>query len=311
MPPLTGWEVTRTWDGNIRQAGVKGPARHNEHLDNAQGFITRAVVLATYFTEEDSRNGFVEGKQRTVSCDVRTYGRHMRELFKVPVLQKEQGLFDEDIYIPRHARQHIDGGDMLGRASEKSPPTPAEKLDGDHVLIGFLDNDPQQPVVLPFVMPHPRSNYAPKAVDGRIRRIRHNGTSMEFDKNGNFTIDARGAAKEILGPRGTEESNSGIGGKVLLITKDGSGKLTSVHLNEKAQVLLGSDPATPSTEPVVLGNVDKQLMAQLFIALSNLRMVNGAGVTSPPLNILEFKAIFDRFAAGDPYSDFIFARKSN
>ena len=179
------------------------------------------------------------------------------------------------------------------------------------MLIGFLDNDPNQPVVLPFVMPHPKSNCAPVAVQGHVRRIRHNGTVMEFDNAGNFTIDARGAAKEILGDRGQEESNSGIGGKVLWITKDNNGNQTSVHLNEKAQILLGSNPNTPSTEPFTLGNVIKSIMNDVLnTAMSNLKMGTAVGPTSPPLNLPEFLLANQRFQTNEHSSDFIFGRKT-
>jgi hypothetical protein len=243
MGSETGWEVQEDEDGSIIQSGVhRRPANNHHDVRNAMGWITRGVVLATYSADEDTRNGWTS-KQKSVLCDVRTYGRYSRFLDKVPMLQTGHGLWDTDIRIPRSSRGTTTGADLVGQpvpGEAQKGPTPADILDGDHVLIGFLDNDPTQAVVLPFCLPHPNSNYRPTASEGHIRRIRHQGTLFEIDREGNLTIDGRGAAKEQLGANGTEVSNSGTGGKLLFITKDGSGKVTSIELNAQGQVMLGA-----------------------------------------------------------------------
>jgi hypothetical protein len=305
----TGWELMRSYDGNLIQSGVRSrPGTAYQDLSNTMGWMTRAVVLAVYFSDQDTRNGWVKGLQRTVLCDVRTYGRYSRFLAKVPVLQHVQGLHDQDLYVPRPSRINIEGGDAVGQPSGKTPPTSAEKLDGDHVLVGFLDNDPNQPVVLPFVMAHPKANRPPTAADGRQRRIRFQGTLLEFDQNGNFTVDATGAAKEELGPGGAEVSNSGTGGKVLWKTKDALGRLTSVHLDNLGRILLGSDPNVPATEPIPVGNVLKAWQERILNLIIAHTHGTGVGPSSTPLNAVQFTTEKGRIA--EHLSDFIFGKKT-
>ena len=95
------------------------------------------------------------------------------------------------------------------------------------------------------------------------------------------------------------------------ITKDGSGNQTSVHLNEKAQILLGSNPNTPSTEPFTLGNVVRSIMDDVLNkAMTNLKVGTAVGPSSPPLNLPEFLAANLRFQTNEHSSDFIFGRKT-
>ena len=92
-------------------------------------------------------------------------------------------------------------GETVGSptASATQALTPAEKLDADHVIVAFLENDTGQPVILPLTAGHPAAA-AIKASGGRVRRIRHHGTAIDWDASGNLTLDARGAAAEEPDP---------------------------------------------------------------------------------------------------------------
>jgi hypothetical protein len=317
---LTGFEVMETSDGNILQSGAKSrPTNNHLDVDNVQGWITRAVVLQTYYADEDQRfgktagapsGGFPSKTQKAVLCDVRTYGRYSRVLPKVPVLQRIHGVWDQDIYIPRGARTNITGGDLVSDPSDNKQPTSAEQMDGDHVLVGFLENDPQQPVVLPFVMAHPNSGYTPEQAGGRVRRIRHNGTLVEWDGAGNLTLDATGSAAADIRTDGAETSNSGVGGQITLVTSDGSNQ-TSIHLNAAGQILLGSDTAVPADEPLVLGNLWISVMGDLINAIKAITVTTPSGPsTLPLLNAASFDAIKAAIDAKTHVSDFIFAKKA-
>lgn len=305
----TGFETQRTATGDIVQAGVRRrPGNAHRDVLNTMGWMTRAVILQSYYADQDDRNGWVKNTQRAIVSDVRTYGRYSRTLMKVPHLQNVHGLFDEDFRTPRASSQNIEGGALVTQPSGSQAPTPAENMDGDHVIIGFLDNDPNQPAVLPFMMAHPKAAYTPGSADGRVRRIRHQGTLLEWDQNGNFTIDATTAAKQELA-QGQEQSNSGTGGKVTFVTKDGSGNLASIHINENAEIHLASAPGS-GNEPVPLGNVIKDIMGQIFQALAQMQVGTAVGPSSPPLNIAAFQLQFNRFASDEHSSDFVFTRKS-
>lgn len=325
-PRESPYGLFATKDGNLLQSGVYSrPANAYHEPNNTQGWITRAVVLQVYYPEDDDLSGWTSGGlQRAITCDVRTYGAYSRELTRIPVLQLNHGLWDQNVYIPRAARVNITGGDFVPRPSKTKGPTAAEDLDGDHVLIAFLDNHPDQAVILPYSLPHPKSNYSPTKADGRVRRIRHNGALIEFDKDGNLGIDATGAAKPDLKKDGSEDSNSGTGGQITISTTDGSNK-TSIHLNEQGQLLLGSDPTSAADEPLVLGNLWIQVMDQLILqiaaiatACEQLTVGTGVGPSSVPINKDAFTAakaaltgtIQVAIDAKTHVSDFIFAKKS-
>lgn len=308
----TGFEVKVLPTGDVAQSGVRRIPQ-NQHMDpqNTMGWMTPAVILQTYYADEDDRNGWVAGKQRCMLSDVRTIGRYTRVLSKVPHLQVVQGLWDEDFRTPRSASINLAGGDLVSEPSGSTGPTTSENMDADQVLVAFLDNDPEQPVILPVQFPHPATNYTPKAADGRVRRIRHNGVLIEIDAAGNVTIDARGAAKPELGAAGVEQSNSGVGGKVVLRTKDGGGTETSVVLDEQGRILFGGAPGGGATEPFTLGNELKSIMGDLRTAVQNLKLMTAWGPTiGPPLNLAEFEAAFARFEANEHSSDFIFGKKA-
>jgi len=206
----------------------------------------------------------------------------------------------------------LDGGTLsTGQSSDSTQdPTPAESMDGDHVLIQFLDNDPSQPVIIPYQLAHPRSNTRLVKTDGRIRRIRHNGISIEWDKNSNLTIDARGAASDNLGPGGSEQSVSGTGGQIKILTSDGSNE-TSIHLDQNGQILFGSNTATPSDEPMVLGNLWISIMEELIDAIRAITVNTPSGQSTLPLvNDLTFNGIASKISNKLHVSDFIFGKKA-
>ena len=280
--------------GTVLQSAVRSSARIPASLQGQTlGELREAVVLATYWPEDDDRPWCADGQQRMVTCDVRTIGLRSQYLTRVPVLQFAQGLDDEDVFIPRAPSMNIaDAGAALAtEASADGPsPTPAESMDADRVLVAFLNNSPERAIILPLAFSHPLE------ADGLVRRIRRNGTLVEWDKDGNLTIDARGSISERFGARGAGVSTSGTGGKIRLITKDAAGDESSVELDAlggvrivdaagnavelvkstgtatitgTTKVQLGA-PSTElsdvSTDPVLLGNAVKATMETLLSA---------------------------------------------
>ena len=211
---------------NVNQSGIcNAPERK---IDGT----VEAVVLAVYYPDEETRL-----EQTCITADVRTLGRQTRILSKVPVFQPIAGLFDEDTYVPRGTSQAIDGSTLQTEAGTHAP-TPAEIQDGDRVLVGFLDSTNAKPFIWPVQVPHPAKRTSLSAAGGRRRRIRHNGTLLEIDNVGSLLLDARGAAQDTLGERGTEVSSSGTGGVVEAVTKDAAGAESRVKLDASGGVVL-------------------------------------------------------------------------
>lgn len=232
-----GYESVELGNGQVIQAGLYSPSVRPNRV---MGFITRAIVLKTYYEDDPGwgDRGWAKDFVRGIFCDVRTYGVNgTRHLSRVPFLQRVQGLWDEDIYIPRGSSQNIDGGDLNTEEGLGVPLTPAHSLDGDHVLVAFLESDISQPVILPFMLPHPGTERRITEDSGRVRSIRHQGSIISIDKQGAVKIDTRGCAKPSLGPGGSEESSQGDGGGEISITGiDADGALVSIDIRQDGSI---------------------------------------------------------------------------
>lgn len=290
----TGYERTRWRDGHPMQAGMRSAKADGMPwpIDTTMGWMTRAVVLSVRFADEDSRqdNAWWFNEQRNVLCDVRTMDRFQRELSNVPVMQHVAGLHDQDIYVPRGQRINTSGG-ASNTDSSAGPVTPAQDGDGDVVTLGFLENNPARPVILPFTLGHPNARNRPVAADGRVRRIRHAGCTIELSEDGNIVIDASTGAANELDSDGGETA----GGRALRL--DGE------------TVIIGGT-AAQATEPFVCGSQWKSLMTQLLTELSTLTVNTAVGPSTPPLNFQKFIDLATSVAADDQVSDFIFGRRT-
>lgn len=310
------YKTVKTDSGHIIQSGIPSGdiTEINWEALSCMGFITRAVVLKTYYADDESwneRGWAANGKTKIVACDVRTYGKRSRVLRHVPVVQRTHSLHDEDVYVPRDSNINISGGSLVTEANPNIQHiTQAENLDGDHVLLTFLEGDPSQPIILPFMFPHPNSIRRLKEEDGRIKRIRHNGVMIEWDKDGNLILDATETAKKDLDSNGEEISNVGIGGNILIKTKSTGDKLLSIKLTKNGEIHLGSDPNVEPDSPLVLGTEWIDLMGRLIDAILALTVGTGVGPSTTPINYLDFQNLKTEIQSKEQVSNFIFTKKS-
>lgn len=309
------YQTFRTDSGHIIQSGVPSgdPTETGWEAMTCMGYISRAVVLKTYYADDpswDDRGWASGGNTRVVACDVRTYGKRSRPLHRVPVAQRVHGLHDQDLYIPRESRLDTSGASMVTEPNPQGKRiTPAEWLDGDHVLVTFLEGDPAQPLILPFMLPHPKSARRLGEEDGRIRRIRHNGVAVEWDRDGNLTIDATETAKADLADDGAEQSNVGTGGNILIKTLAAGEKPLSVKLSSDGQIHLGSDSDAAPTSPLVLGTEWIDLMERLLDAILQLKVGTGVGPSSTPINFVDFQNLKSEISSKAQVSNFVFTKK--
>lgn len=313
----TGYEVMMDKYGNVHQAAIPSdPLNRHRPIDIVERSFVECVVESLYYTDEDDRNGHTKNQQRTLMVDVRTMGKRCQQFRWVPVLQRAQGLWDEDLYIPRPSTQDIDGGTFStgSAAKDEAIPTAAESMDGDRGILLFLENDPARPVFLPYSQGHPKTNTPRKAEDGRVRRIRHAGVLMEWSEDGNWTLDATNAALQALGEKGAEQPNSGTTGVVTLKTKDGSGAELHLILDETGRATLQAPDirigTADSDEPMVLGNLWIEVMGELIDAINQLTVGTGVGPSTTPINAAAFTAIKAKIDAKTHVSDFIYGRKA-
>jgi hypothetical protein len=102
---------------------------------------------------------------------------------------------------------------LVGTLNEGEGANPAQ-MDGDHVLIGFLNDSLDEPVIVRG-LPHPSKDVGNdlyevgkrlkvKLVDGNPDFCKHNGVFSGVDQLGNHVVDSRYARDKVLLPGGLE-----------------------------------------------------------------------------------------------------------
>ena len=188
----------KTPSGTVIQAGMPMKARKAGDAKTS-GLLLRGVVMATYVTDDPNHPSFADmvNPPSAVYCDVCVYpsiaGQRWFAFSKVLVTQKRGGLHDEELWVPKATKTNI-----LGVLNEGQGANPAS-FDGDHVLIGFLNNSFDEPIILRG-LPHPSKDvgndlYASgkrtklKLADGNPDFCKHNGVFRGVDQYGNHIID--------------------------------------------------------------------------------------------------------------------------
>jgi hypothetical protein len=160
------------------------------------GLLLRGVVTATYVVD-DSQHPFADQEAvvpTAVYCDVLVFGRQWRFLPQCVVAQERSGLHSGHVWKPRACSMTL-----TGDPADLNRGTNPANLDGDHVLVAFMDGDVTQPVVV-RALPHPAADVGNeefgvghrlklKVEDGDPDFYKHNGTYYGIHKNGDFYID--------------------------------------------------------------------------------------------------------------------------
>ncbi len=232
--PIDRFSAARGSDGSVLQSGLAKRPRDPEGHRPA-GLLLRAVVTATYTVDDDNHpyknySGTDDGSPVAVYCDVVCYSAlpKMRRaiLRTVLVSQPRGGLHDGVIWKPRAAKNDI-SGNPLDLAAKVDPAL----MDGDHVLIGFMDDTFQMPIILRGI-PHPKADVGNtesgrqlklKLADGDPEFAKHHGSLYGIADNGDFLVDTRFANDGELGGDGHEaEAPTDGKGSVLFRLPDGS-----------------------------------------------------------------------------------------
>ncbi len=156
-----------------------------------------------------------------IYCDVLVYssrrGSRSAVLRDCLLSQEAMHLHDGEVVLPRSTTLQFNEALLPNQVRN-----PAE-LDGDHVIVGFLDNDYGTPVILRF-LPHPSSDIGklelPSEIDvighrtrlissdGDVRLWRHHGTFFGLQGDGSYVLDlSRGHAGQVRND-GTEQPYS-------------------------------------------------------------------------------------------------------
>lgn len=243
--------------------GVSGGGRSQGSLPHgrnplaANGLILRGAVVATYVPID----GPPSAKRKVLHddadiagtyCDVIVYSRHpnfRNALFRSVPVVGDSGLHDGRVWAPRAARVNLAGGTL-----QRTGVDPVD-LDGDHVLIQFLDDDLAQPVITGRA-PHPRMGTGNeglpeaghrmrlKVVDGEPDFWKHHGSFYGVDDSGNFVVDTTRAHGGEFSDDGSEvPAQDAAHGNVII--RVGDDNTVTVQVGGGATLLLtGKDGAT-------------------------------------------------------------------
>jgi len=182
------------------------------------GLLLRGVVTDTFVTDSAGHpqtGAPQEAAPVAVYCNVLVVpsmsGQRFFGLQNVLVSQDVAGLHRGRIWKPRPARIDFVDGDI--NLEEGSSPG---YVDGDHVLIGFMDNNFDLPVILRS-LPHPTGDLGRDKYDLGTRMklveadgdpdfLRHHGVFYGVDNSGNFILDSTFANKGTLDNEGKESA---------------------------------------------------------------------------------------------------------
>jgi len=237
------WESVRVGAGTRIQSGVPMKALSRDGI-HARGLLLRGVVMATYVTDDPTHPQADDpyGVPSTVYCDVLVYasipGLRWFTLGKVMVSQNRGGLHRGDLWRPRATTTNI-----LGELNAYEGSNPGY-FDGDHVLIGFLNDSLDQPVILRG-LPHPSRDIGNgdyelgkrmklKLVDGDPEFHKHHGVFWGVDNEGNHIVDTTFANDGSIDEKGKEPdppTNGTQGNQVRKIPVDSSHELIVLDMS--------------------------------------------------------------------------------
>lgn len=188
---------------------AKGRGRHGR-ARAANGIMLRGVVLQVYLPLDPAlarRRRIDQLASPTVTCDVRVYDPRFDTVLRdVPIMRKSAGLVDSDVWVPREATLDLSQGTLVQDGNGPLittviPPSQPENMDGDHVVIAFLNNDLNQPIII-GQLDHARNINNPTILDVTKfkSRSRIRGWSIGMKTDGNIEIDGSQANTGVVLP---------------------------------------------------------------------------------------------------------------
>lgn len=185
----------------------KGPARR------AGGLQLAGVVLKAFRPDDNpDREGFVESRITGWLCQVLVYSSRGRAVIdNVPVAVHRLGLNGAALWEPKATTVDVTGGELVLEAENGKTPTPPHHMDGDHVLVSFLDDDLNQPLIT-ACLPHPKSYRRPSSNnDLYASEVWARGNHLFVSDDGDVEVDTTAASDGTQGVDGSLQSTPGKG----------------------------------------------------------------------------------------------------
>jgi hypothetical protein len=269
------YEATEIGAGTLMQSGVPKRVLRASGFNRAGGLLLRGVVLNTWVLD-DPKHPFasdLNGTPVAVYCDVLCYGPRWRFITNCLVSQEVGGMQRGRVWKPRAT-----GLDKTALPVDPNKGSNPANWDGDHVLVGFIEDNLNQPIILRSI-PHPSVDTGNEAktpghrmtlklADGDPDFWKHHGSFYGVKNNGDFVVDTTWANDGSLLPDCKESPNA----------MDGSG----AHLHQLPETatwkvkLMDVGGTIPSVEMTVSKT---ELKHVIMDALGDLLLQIGGGAT--------------------------------
>lgn len=196
---MTRWKSSKVGSARI-QSGI--PMRAvNPRYEQANGLLFRGVVTATYVIDDPEHPSLTLDPNVppvAVYCDVLVYSSMANQRFSM----LKQVLVSQEVGAMHHGRIYKPKATTVDIASQTLDPDHASNpanMDGDHVLVGFIDGSTNTPVILRGI-PHPSRDVGNtgkeignrmqlKVADGDPDFWKHHGSYYGIEDNGDYTVD--------------------------------------------------------------------------------------------------------------------------
>lgn len=232
-------------------------------------FLQRRLQLGIPRTPYTSRREVYPGPTRGVVVEIQTDPLTCTVLLarggvvRAPVAQRGSSVSNVSRWIPAAAQTNMVTGAAvrLDQSGVSPPPADITDLDGDIVLVDWIEGDIERPVIT-HSLEHPRGARgvvatppvlpdAPQRDQGTVERlVAHQGTTARIDHNGNVSVDARRAG--VANDRQTYRPGDGtsgvvdvalrVGGEVQIRGVDGA-RLFRLRVTEDGPTLVIGDGA--------------------------------------------------------------------
>lgn len=211
---MSRYRTIKLRSGAIVQAGMNATARDYYDQTIPRNAPYRAIVINSFVEDSDGRA--TSRRRAKVLCDVILVSSQII-LQRVQVEQR-LGINSGDVWVPRASTRRVSTGgavELQRRSRRGSPdqdPTPFDDLDGDMVLIDFIEADLDYPIIR-GALEHERTKRAIVEGDGwdeanggsergsahkNERYVRWGGAEFRINAQGDILLDTVGATADII-----------------------------------------------------------------------------------------------------------------
>jgi len=290
--------------GAVIQSGLDAsPAPMSRRVLTPGAAFYRAVVVSTYVaTDPESRHA------TDVECDV-VLVRTNVPLLRVPVLQQQHGVNNlHTLWVPRPSTRTVStpttdvnfAGAGAPGATPAQPASAYGDLDGDHVLVSFVENDVDYPVIVRALTHEQTKRLVTGAVDSigweeggpSVRGTpyrnemysAHYGSEQRVNAQGDVLIDTVGAFDDPV----TEDASANSGqvrvrvknSQRFTVEMDGTDVFEVWKDGSQVRIDLGEG----ATERIVLGDSFRTFLNDFFANIFDQHThSSGTGTTGAPL----------------------------